>query len=62
MQIKVELLTARAIAGYIHSGRLQATAVYQLLEEEGYEAKLERVQDLLQEMEAVNEYYTLNVR
>jgi len=62
MQIKLENLTARAIAGMLYSGKLQATQVYQILEEKGLDAKLERVTDLLQDMEATDDYYKLNAR
>lgn len=62
MQVKIESLTARSIAGYIYNGRLQATMVYQLLEEAGLEEKLERVEDLLREMNSVDEFYTMTVR
>lgn len=62
MQVKIETLTARSIAGYIYNGRLNATYVYQLLEEAGLEDKLERVEDLLREMNAVDDFYELQVR
>ena len=57
MQIKIEHLTARALAGLIYSGKVQHTAVAQHLEELGHEAKLERIETLLEDMNAVNDYY-----
>lgn len=60
--IRIETLTARSIAGMLYSGKLHAALVYQLLEEGGYDDKLELVQDLLMEMESVNEHYKNNNR
>ncbi len=61
MSARIELMSARAIAGLIHAGRLNAAGTYQFLEEAGYEEKLELVQDILEDMETIEIHYkTLN--
>lgn len=62
MQVKLESLTARSIAGMLYAGKLNAAQTYQILEEGGYDDKITRIEELLMDMEAVQEYYTHNQR
>lgn len=50
MQIGIESLTARTLAGMIYAEKISSTKVFQVLEEVGAEEKIEEIHELLFEM------------
>lgn len=62
MNLRIESLTARSLAGLIYSNKIPAQKVYQILEEDEQEEKLEEVQELLSEMMDVDAHFENNNR
>lgn len=59
MKVKIETLTARYLAGLIYAGRLDHSTVLYRMEELGADDKMERINELLEEMYLADELHAL---